>query len=106
MRLVEFDDSVDADGVAEDVIIYMRNDPMVYRKSLFPAIMKMKDMYDSKEQINPSKCLGAAVESSMNSYCEKFNLGSPSKVFKQGDKKAIITKLFAEELTQIRNGAY
>jgi len=106
MRLVEFEDSFDTDGTVEDVIIYMRNDPMFYRKTLFPAIMKMKDMHDAKKQIDPNKFLGQAVGSAMESYCDQFQLGRPDRVFKKDDKRAIVDKLFAEELTQIKNGAY
>jgi len=106
MRLVEFEDSFDTEGTVEDVIIYMRNDPIIYRKSLFPAIMKMKDLHDSKKHIDPNKCLGQAVGSAMESYCDQFQLGSLNRVFKKDDKRAIVDKLFAEELTQIRNGAY
>ena len=46
MRIDEFaaptNDSLPFD-VADDVAIFMRNDPMFYRKQLFPAIMSMKD---------------------------------------------------------------
>ena len=50
MRIDEFahktDDRLPFD-VVDDVAIYMRNDPMFYRKQLFPAIMSMKDRHDA-----------------------------------------------------------
>ena len=45
MRIDEFaqpmDDKLPFD-VVDDVAIFMRNDPMFYRKSLFPAIINYK----------------------------------------------------------------
>ena len=106
VRLVEFDTQELPFDIVDDVAIYMRNDPMFYRKQLFPAIMRMKSSYDKGKSPDPEKCLGEACNAAMESYCEKFQLGSPQNVFKKGDRESIIDKLFAEELTQIRNGAY
>ena len=84
MRIDEFaktmDDRLPYD-VVDDVCIYMRNDPIFYRKSLFPAIMKMKDIYDAGKTPNESSCLEAACAEGMKSYCKKFKLGSPENVF-------------------------
>jgi len=109
MRINEFsqptDDRLPFD-IADDVAIYMRNDPMFYRKQLFPAIMQMKDLYDAGKKPDPEECLGEACDRAMESYCKKFKIGSPQNVFKSNDRDAIIDKLFAEEMTQIRNGVY
>ena len=109
MRIDEFtqptDDRLPFD-VADDVAIYMRNDPMFYRKQLFPAIMRMKDRHDTGKECNAEGCFGSVCDSAMESYCKKFKLGSPKNVFKPEDKGLIINKIFGEEMTQIRNGAY
>lgn len=106
VRLVEFETKEMPFDVIDDVAIYMRNDPMVYRKGLFPAITKMQGLHKKGKLPDPEECLGEVVNSAMESYCNKFNLGSPNRVFKKGDRESIIDKLFAEEMTQIRNGAY
>ena len=109
MRIDEFthktDDRLPFD-VVDDVAIYMRNDPMFYRKQLFPAIMRMKDMHDAGKTMNPDDCLGECTSLAIESYCQKFNLGSPEKVFKDEDKELLIKKLFGEELKQIKDGVY
>jgi len=79
---------------------------MFYRKQLFPAIMKMKDSYDAGKEINANECLGECASMAMESYCSKFKLGSLKNIFQPEDKESIIQKLFSEEMTQIRNGAY
>lgn len=109
MRIDEFahktDDRLPYD-VVDDVAIYMRNDPIFYRKQLFPAIMRMKDMYDAGKTPDAEACLGEACNRAMESYCSKFKLGSKESVFKNEDRGLLINKLFGEEMTQIRNGAY
>ena len=109
MRIDEFaqptDDRLPFD-VVDDVAIYMRNDPMFYRKQLFPAIMRMKDRVDTGKKCVAEECLSEVCSSAMESYCSKFKLGSPENIFKPEDKGLLINKVFGEEMTQIRNGAY
>jgi hypothetical protein len=101
----KFDDRLPFD-VIDDVAIFMRNDPIFYRKQLFPAIMRMKDMYDAGKKPDAEKCLGEACNRAMESYCSKFKLGSKENVFKDEDRGLLLNKLYGEEMTQIRNGAY
>jgi hypothetical protein len=109
MRIDEFahpiNDNLPFD-VVDDVSIYMRNDPMFYRKSFFPAIMKMKDIHDAGKTPNPEVCLGEVCNRAMESYCKKFNLGRKENIFKDDDRNLLIKKLFGEEMKQIKDGAY
>ena len=109
MRIDEFaqpmDDKLPFD-VVDDVAIFMRNDPMFYRKSLFPAIMNMKDRHDSGKSCVAEECLSEVCGRAMESYCSKFNLGSPTNIFKPEDKGQLIQKVFGEEMKQIKDGQY
>ena len=109
MRIDEFaapmNDSLPFD-VADDVTIFMRNDPMFYRKQLFPAVMSMKDRHDAGDDCVAEDCLGEVCSNAMETYCRKFDLGSPENVFKPEDKGLIINKLFGEEMKMIKDGAY
>jgi hypothetical protein len=109
MRIDEFaapmNDSLPFD-VADDVTIFMRNDPMFYRKSLFPAIMNMKDRHDAGKDCVAEECLGEVCGAAMETYCKKFDLGSPKNVFRDEDKGLIINKLFGEEMKMIKDGQY
>ena len=43
--------------------------------------------------------LGTMVDSGMNSYCKKYNLGrGPADLFTSEDRNAIIEKICSEEL--------
>tara|TARA_B110000503_G_scaffold31248_1_gene50459 strand:+ start:27 stop:356 length:330 start_codon:yes stop_codon:yes gene_type:complete len=92
--------------VVDDVTIFMRNDPMFYRKQLFPAIMKMKDRHDAGKPCVAEDCLSEVCSRAMESYCSKFQLGSMENVFKDEDKGLIINKVFGEEMKQIKDGQY
>jgi|TARA_B110000046_G_scaffold7353_1_gene7713 hypothetical protein len=109
MRIDEFaqpmDDKLPFD-VVDDVAIFMRNDPMFYRKSLFPAIMNMKDRHDSGKSCVAEECLSEVCGRAMESYCSKFKLGSPTNIFKPEDKGQLIQKVFGEEMKMIKDGAY
>ena len=51
MRIDEFTDATIAPkfdyDVVDDVTVFMRNDPMFYRKSLFPAVSKIGIVFPS-----------------------------------------------------------
>ena len=57
--------------VADDVCVFMRNEPMFYRKKTFPLIMKMKDCYDNGTKIDMKKTLFPIVDEAVKSYCKK-----------------------------------
>jgi hypothetical protein len=109
MRIDEFaaptNDSLPFD-VADDVAIFMRNDPMFYRKQLFPAIMNMKDRHDAGDECVAEDCLGEVCGNAMETYCKRFQLGKPENVFRDEDKGLIINKIFGEEMKMIKDGAY
>ncbi len=109
MRIDEFakpmDDKLPFD-VVDDVAIFMRNDPMFYRKSLFPAVMNMKDRHDAGKECDANDCLGDCCDKGMKTYCNKYNLGSLENIFKPEDKNLLIQKMYGEEMKMIKDGAY
>lgn len=109
VKIVEFTDKEDTKlpfDVVEDVVVFMRNDPVFYRKHYYPAIANLADIHRSGEKINKS-VLGSMVDNGCNSYCKKFNLGrKPADVFTADDRHAIINKITSEELKNIKNGDY
>tara|TARA_B110000503_G_scaffold143437_1_gene244865 strand:- start:52 stop:387 length:336 start_codon:yes stop_codon:yes gene_type:complete len=111
MRIDEFtnrdETGIDFD-VVDDAIVFMRNDPVFYRKQYYPAIAKMADMHrDNKSLSDTEKLLGPLVDSAINSYCKKFKVaGKPADIFTVEDRASIIEKICSEELEEINNGAY
>jgi hypothetical protein len=109
MRIDEFTKPEEARmpfDVVDDLSIFMRNDPMFYRKKMFPCIMQMKDAYGRQENLEPQKLLGPIVDQAMDQYCDKFNLGLRDKIFKLEDRDEAINKIYGEEMKMIECGAY
>jgi hypothetical protein len=110
MRIDEFSQTTDTSlpfDVVDDVVVFMRNDPMFYRKSFFPAVSRVADLHREGKPIDQNKCLGDMVEQALQSYCKKFNVARmPDEVFNNDDRQAIIDLIFSEEMEQIKNGEY
>jgi len=91
----------------DDVVVFMRNDPMFYRKQYFPCINNIADMQREGTNQNPQNILMPMIEKGINQYCAKYNLGkSPDEVFDNNDRSAIFDKIYKEEMEQIKKGEY
>ena len=110
MRIDEFtqpiDDKLPFDPI-EDLIVYMRNDPMIYRKSLFPALSKMSDCARNKQEYNFAETMRPVVVNAAKSYCKKFKMPKPAGViFPPNDIDECMTRLLKDEKEHIEKGAY
>ena len=93
--------------IVDDMAIYMRNDPQFYRKTFFPAVMKMKSCHDKGTKYNPTKSLLPIIEKAAVDYCKKFKIERrPTDLIDDSEKKDLIQKLYAEEMTNIKKGKY
>ena len=93
--------------VVDDVCVFMRNDPMFYRKSFFPAVSEMAEMMRSGKTLDKNKCLASMIENALGAYVKKYNLADmPDDVFNNDDRQKIIDQVFSEECEMIKNGEY
>lgn len=93
--------------VVDDTIVFMRNDPMFYRKSYFPTVAKMADMHRAGKDVNPETLFGPVVDQAMEGYCKRYKLTrSPSDLFTTDDRQNIINRITTEELEEIKKGEY
>jgi hypothetical protein len=111
MKINEFAEPVDSDSlpfdVVDDLAIYMRNDPIFYRKEFFPLILKIKKLYDTNKAIDSAQMFSPMINKAMHSYCRKFNIPKhPEELLGDEERDTLIQKLHSEELTNIRNGEY
>lgn len=110
MRINEFT-TTDTDklpfDIADDVIVFMKNDPIFYRNKYYPALCGLKQEYDKKQIADGEKYFGTIVDSAMNTYCKKFQLARKmSELFSVEDRQNIISKITEEEIENIRKGEY
>jgi hypothetical protein len=85
--------------VAADLMIFMRNDPMFYRKSFFPAVEQYK-----KNTKNTTP-LESMIKQGLGQYCTKFNIQNPvNELMGSGDVKALVAEIIADEMQDLEEG--
>jgi len=93
--------------IVDDVVVFMRNDPVFYRKHYFPAMAKLADTLNTGKEINRKSQMNPLVDSGINTYCKKFNLPKkPADLFTLDDRSAIMDRIYSEELENIKKGEY
>lgn len=91
----------------EDLIVFMKNDPVFYRRKYFPRVKELEKNYKKNKEVDPKKYFSDVVDSAMNTYCKKYDLArDPSEIFSSSDKHEIIGQITSEEIENIRNGEY
>ena len=105
MRFEEFKNELPFD-LADDVYVFMKNDPEFYRNEYFPALCKCCDDhkaggYDIKKTMFP------IVDRAFESYREKFKMPKHQyKLFDQSCKDSIVDMITNEESSCIERGDY
>jgi len=85
--------------VKEDLKVYIRNDPMFYRKSFFPAFEDYKK--NKKTQV-----ISDMVQNGLKNYCAKFELPfAPNELLTKEDITTVVSELIKDELED-RNESY
>ena len=91
----------------DDAVVFMRNDPVFYRRKYYPAIQQLKDTVKNKKRIDAEGIFGSVVDSGMNTYCKKFMPGkTASQMFTMEDRTRMIEKICSEEIQYVTNGEY
>jgi|TARA_R110000851_G_scaffold42698_4_gene105971 hypothetical protein len=90
----------------EDLVIYMRNDPMFYRKEFFPCMASISDKLDKGKTCDPAKDIGPCVDKACDTYCNRYDLHSPKTLFPVEDRRDIVNKVYQEEIANLKAGMY
>tara|TARA_Y200000002_G_C22672345_1_gene660597 strand:- start:2106 stop:2441 length:336 start_codon:yes stop_codon:yes gene_type:complete len=110
MRLNEFTDIEDKElpfDIVDDTIVFMRNDPMFYRRHYFPAVSKLADCQRSGKPADPKKFLSAMIEKGCDDYVQKYNMGRTSEeAYTQEDRNNLLQRINTEEIENIKQGDY
>ena len=79
--------------VPSDLLIFMRNDPMFYRKNFFPAVEQYK------ENTKDMKPLESMIKRGLGAYCKKFNIKNPvNELMGHGDIIGLARQIIADEM--------
>jgi hypothetical protein len=79
----------------KDLVIYMQNDPMFYRKHLYPVLIDYEDAKKNNQEFN-TRSLLPVVGKAINMYCKKYDIvQDPKELF----TKAIISQIIRDILS-------
>lgn len=93
--------------IVDDLHVYMRNDPIFYRKHYYPTMARIADITKSNKEIDAHKEFTPMIDRACESYCAKYEVArDPSEVFTEEDRKALVSKIYSEEIEGIRKGEY
>jgi len=93
--------------VVEDAMIYMRNNPMFYRKYYFPAMTKACDCCRENKKLDMSKIVMPMIERGINAYVKQYKIARhPEEVFRPEERQALFDRICNEEMPRIEAGEY
>ena len=85
--------------VPSDLLIFMRNDPMFYRKNFFPAIEQYRENTKNTSPIE------SMIKKGVGSYCQRFNIPNPpEELINHGDIKRLVAEIIADEMEDQESG--
>ena len=110
MRLFEVDAELTKKipwDLVEDTLVYMRNEPMFYRREYYPVMTQLADSHRAKSSSNVREMIMPLINKGINAYCKKYNLAAmPDDVFGEDTRNKLFDKIYNEEIEQIKKGEY
>ena len=93
--------------IVDDLAIYMRNDPMFYRKTFFPAMADVSDRLGKGDAIDTLALIKPIIDKGAKSYCKKYIPNKrPEDIFSKEDLDGCCKKIQSEEMPNIKKGMY
>lgn len=93
--------------VVEDTIIFMKNDPMFYRKEFFPAINKIAEIVRAGKTINKNQHLTPMIEKGCDAYTSRYHQGKTSEeIFTPQDRSDLMQSIYSTAIEEIDKGEY
>jgi|AntDeeMinimDraft_6_1070357.scaffolds.fasta_scaffold03036_4 hypothetical protein len=93
--------------VVEDLFVFMKNDPMFYRRVYFPMMSKIADAMSNNKNVDFEKALRPVIEKAVEVYAKKFDLPpSTKKMFTDESRSNLINRIRDEETQNIEQGDY
>ena len=92
--------------VGQDLIVYMRNEPMFYRKHLYPALIGVQEAVKNGKKYNKRQ-LFPVIEKAIQGYINRFGIKKlPEDLMNEQEKLDCISRLLADEQENFRKGSY
>ena len=93
--------------IEDDLAVYMRNDPMFYRKEYYPIVLKMQSAHKNNKSLDPLALWVPAVQRAIIPYMNKFKIDkNPRDIINKRMIKSIASKIYSDEINHIKSGSY
>jgi|TARA_R110001592_G_scaffold259468_5_gene523472 hypothetical protein len=92
--------------VIGDMQVFMKNDPMFYRKQYYPTMAKLQDKLKGGRSPVPDD-LSGMIDTGCKHYCNKFDIPKdPSKLLTKEEYNSLAEIICSEEMEALRDGEY
>ena len=92
--------------IVDDAQVYMKNDPMFYRKQTYPAMCAVQKAVQNGGKYN-KKDLLPMIDKAIESYCTEFKIPKrPADMLTDAEKMECVSRLLRGEVENFRNGEY
>ena len=89
-----------------DMQVFMKNDPMFYRKQYYPTMAGLQDKLKGGRSPVPQD-LSPMIDKGCQQYCNKFDIPrDPTKLLTKEEYNSLAEVICSEEMEALRNGEY
>lgn len=93
--------------IEDDLVVYMRNDPMFYRKEYYPMVLKMQSAHKNNKSLDALALWIPVVQRAIVPYMNKFKIDkNPKDIINKHMIKSIASKIYSDEINHIKSGSY
>jgi hypothetical protein len=90
--------------VAEDTYVFMKNDPVFYRKSYYPEMVSLSKQYAKGADVNFESSIAPLVKKGIKEYCKQFDINP--RDFQNNHFTTISERIKEDEYEEIKEGNY
>lgn len=90
----------------EDLLIFMRNEPVFYRKKYYPMIMQMRACAKKQTQFDKNRSILPIVKSAYREYCKKYKVNPQNHQYSKTNVSSLLSRIYSEEMQSINRGEY
>ena len=93
--------------VPTDLIVFMRDDPMFYRKEYYPTMCGCQNCYNNGDKDKSMKLLMPMIDKAVSGYTKKYDLPyEENDLVPMDERKEIAQRIYEEEVNHFKEGEY
>ena len=102
----DHEEKQDEFDLMEDLLIFMRNEPIFYRKKYYPMVLDMQKCVKNKTQFNKNRSILPIVKSAYGDYCKQYGINPKNHQYTKSNVIRLLNRIYTEEMQNINRGEY